>query len=171
MLNIFAKKIDPDKILGLQNFQYQEKLVLSDEVPANSQKMNSVNVSSLGDFYCLYMTGHFSTLKLTAESPTDNGVVYLRGKLIDGSNQRALYNDYIPFDLWLSPGRKMDIHSTSLATDHIGETLFYPQPFQYMFTVNSEIMLDVKNDSDAINYYDIVFHGVRFPVSRRANKQ
>ncbi len=170
MLNIFAKEINPDRILKLQNLQYQEKLILADSVPAGSQKMGTLNISSLGHFYCLYMTATFSTLVLSGGNPVDNGIVYLRGKMIDGSNQRPLYNDYIPMDLWSTPGRARNINSTSLATDAVGNNLFYPQPFQYMFTVNSEIMFDVKNDSDAINYYNIVFHGVRFPVARRINK-
>ncbi len=169
MLNLFAKEIHPDRILKLQNFQYQEKLLLTDTVPASSQKMGTLNVSSLGHFYCLFVTGHYSTLALTASAPPilDDGIDHLRGKLIDGSNQRSLFNDYIPFDLIFTPGRKKDIHSAAYLTDAVSNNLFYPQPFQYMFTVNSEIMFDVKNDSDTDNYYDVIFHGIRFPVARR----
>ncbi len=170
MLNIFAKEINPDKILKLQNLQYQEKLMLQDTVPAASQRMGTVNISSLGHFYCLYITCTYTTLVIDQAAIVDNGIMYLRGKLIDGSNQRPLFNDYIPLDLYSTPGRVRSLVSTSIATDPISNNLFYPQPFQYMFTVNSEIMFDVKNDSDTTNKYTMVFHGLRFPVASRANK-
>lgn len=167
MFNLFAKEIDPAKILRLQNFQYTEKLLLSDEVPASSQKLGSVNISSLGHFYCQFITGGFSTLYDNAGNINDDGLSHLRVKITDGSNQRPLFNDYIPLDLFLSPGRQKNSESVNFATDTKSETLFYPQPFQYMFTVNSEILVDAKNDSDTPNFYDLVFHGVRFPLARR----
>lgn len=171
MFNLFANQIDPARILSLQNLQYSEKLLLSDTVPAQSQQMGQINVSSLGDFFCLYITGHFTTLKDVIEvAVTDSGVCYLRGKLIDASNQRNLFNDYIPLDLFLTPGRVISGLATAPSPMPDSNNLFYPQPFQYMFTVNSQIMFDVKNDSNYANSYEIVFHGVRFPVAPRERK-
>lgn len=167
MFNLFAKEIDPARILRLQNFQYTEKLYASDIIPASGQKMGVVNISSLGHFYCQFITASFSTLYDNAGDINDDGLSHVRVKIIDGSNQRPLFNDYIPMDLFCSPGRAKNANSVGFATDAESNALFYPHPFQYLFTQNSEIMIDAKNDSDAINYYDIVFHGVRFPMARR----
>lgn len=167
MVNIFAKKIDPKAILGLQNLQYQEKLLLSDNVPAGGQKMGSVNISSLGHFYCYFMTGHFETLYDDAGATKDDGIVHLRSQMVDGSNMRPLFNDYIPLDLFLTPGRTKSADSTTFATDAVANNLFYPQQFQYMFTVNSEILFDTKNDGEVEMNYEIVFHGVRLTTARR----
>lgn len=171
MFNLFADEIDPSRILRLQNLQYSEKLLLTDTVPAGGQQMGQVNISSLGDFFCLYMTGHFTTLASPAAAIVDTGVNYLRGKMIDASNQRPLFNDYVPLDLFLSPGRVKSALSTTVLTDPASNQLFYPQPFQYQFTVNSQILFDVKNDSDEANTYEIVFHGVRFPANQRLRKK
>lgn len=167
MLNIFTREIDSEAILKMQNKQYSEKLLLSDTVPANSSKLGSVNVSSLGNFYCLYITGDFTTVYDVESTVTDLGVMYLTGKLIDGSNQRQLFNDYIPLDLFLTPGRVKSANSAGVATDAAANSLFYPQIFQYMFAVNSQILFDVKNSSNYANEYNLCFHGVRFPAAQK----
>ena len=179
MVNIFSKIINPQKILAMQNLQYQEKLLLEDTVPANTSKLGKVSVSSLGHFYCLYITGHFTTLYEQAENgaeTVDDGISHLRGKLSDGSNQRQLFNDYIPLDLFCSPGRVKDeaynfvISQPTAALAAPSNNLFYPLAFQYMFTVNSDILFDVKNDSNNENTYALVFHGIRLPEARRDKK-
>lgn len=167
MVNIFAKLIDPFSILKMQNRQYQEKLILEDTVPASSMKLGKISVSSLGHFYCQYFTGHFETLILDGVDTEDDGVSHLRGKLSDGSNQRQLFNDYVPLDLFLTPGRTKSTDSINVLTDAESNNLFYPQIFQYMFTINSDILFEVKNDSDVPLDYAIVFHGIRVPEAPR----
>lgn len=170
MLNIFSKIIDCDKILDFQNLQYTEKLLIEDEVAANQMEMASVNVSSLGHFYSVFITGKFTTIVMTSDNgnhPIDSGYCYLRGKLIDGSNSRPLFNSHIPLDLFLSPGRTKAPFSMGFLTDPISNSLFYPQPFAYMFGVNSDIQFEVKNDSTWMNKYWMVFHGIRFPASQK----
>lgn len=167
MVNLFAKIIDPQKILSIQNLQYSEKLLLEDTVPANTSKLGKVSISSLGHFYCQYFTGHFETLVLDGVDITDDGISHLRAKLSDGSNQRQLFNDYVPLDLFLTPGRVKSSNSVSVSTDPVSNNLFYPQVFQYMFSINSDILFDVKNDSDTPIDYAIVFHGIRVPTARR----
>ena len=173
-MNMFANLINPDKILKLQNMQYSEKLLLSDTVPAGTQQMASVDVSSLGNFYCQFLTGHFETLKKSTDPlpAVDDGISHLRGKLVDGSNQRQLFNDYVPLDLFISPGRIVspnDGNLMDLTKTAPGNALFYPQPFVYMFAVNSKILFDVKNDSDYQLKYEILFHGIRLPIASRTN--
>lgn len=174
MINQFAKILDPKKILAIQNIQYSEKLLLEDTVPAGSSELGKVAISSLGHFYCQYMTGHFNTLSVQSAETVDDGLDHLRAKLSDGSNQRQLFNDYIPLDLFLSPGRRKDSTAINFVIDDAAallaapsNNLFYPQPFQYLFTVNSEILFDVKNDSDVDCSYSVVFHGIRLPVASR----
>lgn len=170
MVNLFARVIIPEHILEMQNLQYSEKVLLEDTVPASTEKPGQVNVSSLGHFYCWYITGSFTTLYLDGEEVKDNGVNYLRGQLYDGATSRALFNDYIPLDLIFTPGRVKSALSTTVLTDPSGNSLFYPQNFQYMFPVNGIIIMKVKNDSNYANSYKMVFHGVRLPeqaVDRR----
>lgn len=167
MNNLFSKILQPEKIAQMQNIQYSEKLLLTDNVPANTSKLGKVSISSLGAFMCLFITGHFETLQLVALAITDTGVSFLRGKLIDGSNQRQLFNDFIPLDLFLSPGRVKSSNSVNVATDPVSNNLFYPLQFQYLFAENSEILFDVKNDSDTVLKYELVFHGIRLPVAPR----
>lgn len=157
----FSQVIDPEKVFSIQNQQYSERLLLADTVPANSTKLGKVNVSNLGHFFCMFVTGSYTTLYNNAGTPGDNGVVNLSGQLIDGAGQRKLFNDHVPFDLWLSPGRRKDGTSGGVLTDAIGNNLFYPIELEYLFTANSDILLEVVNTSDDINYYEICFHGVR----------
>jgi len=173
MINLFAKVIIPEHIEELQNLQYSEKLLLEDVVPAGGQKLGKVNISSLGHFYNVYITGHFETLVDIIDPPNsvhDDGVDHLRGKLVDGSNQRQLFNDYVPLDLFCTPGRIKSATSTSVLTDPPANSLFYPQVFQYMFTVNSEIIFDVKNDSNVDIRYALLFHGIRLPMAQKETR-
>lgn len=167
MFNVFSKLLHPQKILKMQNLQYQEKLLLSDTVPAGTSQMARLDISSLGHFFCDFMTGHFWTLAIDAEEVIDTGVSYLRGKMSDETGMRPLFNTHIPLDLFLSPGRTKSSNSTTLAADPVSNNLFYPQPFQYMFTVNSGIIFDCINDSDVDLLYEIAFHGIRLPVAAR----
>lgn len=154
----FSQRIDPGKVFDVQNCQYSERLLMEDTVPANGTKIGKVAVSNLGHFFCMYITGHYTTLDLVEEVVVDNGIQYLAGQLIDGAGNRKLYNDYIPFDLWLSPGRRKD--ALVPAADP-GNNLFYPIEFEYLFTANSDILLDVVNTSNKDNSYAICFHGIR----------
>lgn len=192
MIQTFSKRINAAEVFTLQQYQYSDKLVLADTVPAGQSKLGKVSVSNLGHFMALIMTGHFNTLRTISYTlpgggaPTDNiiddGVSHLRGLLIDGNGQRKLFNDYAPLDLWLSPGR-VKFNDTGLAVaaqvqnnlipalDSVGGTvatvaassnsLFYPVELNYLFSANSDILLDVKNDSNTAISYEIVFTGIR----------
>ena len=157
----FSQAIDPEKVFGIQNHQYSERLLMSGSVPANQTSLGKVAVSNLGHFFCMFVTGTFTSLASPAGAIVDTGVSYLSGQLIDGAGQRKLFNDRIPLDLWLSPGRRRDVNSTTVLADPLGNNLFYPIELEYMFTANSDILLELVNTSDEINYYEICFHGVR----------
>lgn len=160
--NPLIKELDIDALFELQRVQYRDTIILEDTVPAGGTSIGRANVSNLGHFLCLSITGTFSTLYSPAAAIIDNGINFLSGQLIDGAGQRKLMNDHVPFPLWLSPGRRRDASSTTLATtDPVPNTLFYPMEFVYLFTANSEILLDTQNTADEDNSYEIAFHGIR----------
>lgn len=155
--------IDPAVAFAVQNKQYAESLLLNDIVEPGTKKLGKVSISNLGHFLCQRITGSYTTIEANPEVPaeiTDTGIVYLRGKLIDGSNQRALFNDYIPLNLFLSPGRTRSAETTQTPVpDDTG--LFYPIELNYLFTINSDILLEVYNSSNVAQEYNIMFHGMR----------
>ena len=197
MLHSLLQRIDSNKILDIQKFQYAERILLSDTVYAGQSKLGRVAISNLGAFLCQMITGNFQTAVLHVGSGhyEDDGISHLRGQLIDGYGNKKLFNDYIPLDLWLSGGRTKYVNATingaaqlaisnnlvadggNAAQAAASNNLFYPIEFEYLFSENSEIQLDVKNDSSVDLQYNICFHGIRIlsstavkgvnPVSRR----
>jgi hypothetical protein len=146
----------------VQNAQNQECLYMADTVPAASQKLGKVSVSNLGHFFCRYITGTFTTIENIGAVTTDTGIDYLRGKLIDGSNMRPLFNDYVPFSLWSVPGRRKSL--TTGGSDSFQLHIVFP--FEYLFQMNGDILMDVKNDSTLeANAYSLAFWGVRIKSS------
>lgn len=162
MFGVFKKVINFDVLFNIQDVQYSEKLFLEDTIPAGSEKMSTLAISSHGHFYCKYITGHISTLFLDGGNIKDDGVSHLRAKIIDGGTSRDLTNTYVPLDLLLSPGRvKSNLSTTLLTTDAPSNTLFYPLEWEYMFSINSYIEFHVKNDSNTPNTFAVCLHGIR----------
>jgi len=172
-VRVFSQRLNLDALFRLQNVQYAEKLLMADTVPAGQSKIGKTAISNLGHFLCLQVTGKFQTVSAggTGVPPAniiDDGINHLRGQLIDGAGNRKLFNDYIPLDLWLSPGRERDARATNaiapdgaIVTSPAPLPLFYPLEFEYLFSANSDILLDVKNDSDKDISYEIAWHGIR----------
>jgi hypothetical protein len=184
-LHVLSKAFNADILLGVQIRQYSEKLLLAATVPAQSSITAKTTVSNLGHFLCLLLTGKYTTLQKITD-PTigvltiDDGIQHLRAQLIDGAGQKKLFSDYIPLDLFLSPGRGkanasnayLDVLDTSVSPAREvalaaapGQTLFFPQEFEYLFSANSEILLDIKNDSLADNFFEIALSGYRILAS------
>jgi hypothetical protein len=184
-IRAFAQQLNSNALLRTQSVQHSEKIILSDSVDAGQRKLCRASVSNYGDFLCLFITGSFETCVSIQpqEAPpvlVDNGVDYLRGQLSDSIGQRKLFNDFIPFSLWLSPGRRRSPNAVNnlplfpYLTDQTAiaspsNNLFYPQEFEYIFAANSEILLDVYNDTNTVAmpytgatlHFEIVFHGIR----------
>jgi hypothetical protein len=157
----FSQKIIPEEAFNLQNSQYMERLFMQVTVPAGQTNIGQVAVSNLGHFFCMFVTGTFSTIGMPAAAIVDTGISYLSGQLIDGAGQRKLFNDRIPLDLWLSPGRRKDATSTTVLADPVSNSLFFPITLEYLFTANSTIILDVVNTSNQPNSLEVCFHGIR----------
>ena len=161
MINPLTMSLSPKEILKRQKMQYSDKLLLTGTIPAGESNLVTTSVTNLGHFYNVFFTGNFETLSMDGASIIDDGISHLRCQLRDGSNQKLLFSDYIPMDLLFSPGRVRSQNSTSLATDAPSNNLFYPFTFFHMFTVNSDVWLDVKNDSDADIKFNLVLNGIR----------
>jgi len=183
MLRALNKKLSAKKIFDIQQSQYTDTILLEDTVPAGESKLGRAAVSNLGHFLNKFITGSFDTLYEitdTADPPVthviDNAVNFLSGQLFDQAGNRRLFSDFIPFDLFLTPGRAKNIDAENNindvpapgigADDKINQTdpvypLFNPVEFQYLFGANSEIQMEVKNDSNHAISYAIVFHGIR----------
>jgi hypothetical protein len=157
-MNVLLNRINAPAMFDIQNRQNQECIYLNDTVPAGGTKLARVSISNLGHFFLQHITLSYTTLENVGAVTTDTGIDYLRGKLIDGSNMRPLFGDYIPFGLWAVPGRRKSL-------DVSGSDSFQMQivfPFEYIFTVNADVLLDVKNDSiGEANSYSMALWGVR----------
>jgi hypothetical protein len=156
-MEIFLNRLDAGAMFTTQQFQNQEALYLSDTVPAGGQQMGSVAVSSYGHFYSLYITGSFQVCADLGAGTVDTGMDYLRGRLIDAATQRTLFNDYVPFSLFCSPGPRKSV----AAGVFVSGNFVQPLPWEYLWTVNSTIQMDVRNVSNVPVSYSLLFVGVR----------
>jgi len=168
------KIIDAAKAFSVQRSQYTERIPLSGVVTAGATQTFKANVSNLGHFLCLFITGHYETLvSVTVDQVAkiiDDGICHLRMQMEDGgTGQRLLFSDYAPLDLFLQPGRirsanatnnLLDIATFALKADPAPQ-LFSQTEHNYLFTANSDIICRMKNDSNADIAFDLLFYGVR----------
>jgi len=177
-MKVVTKQYNASVDFDLQRKQYSEKIPLSGSVPAGSGVyLLKTNVSNLGHFKCLRITGRYETLYSTAGTLTgqtaqeivDDGICHVRASLQDGAGQRIMFSDYVPLDLFLSPGRMRSTTAVNNLIDVAGYAnradaapqLFYPDEFSYTFQANSDILLYCKNDSNYAISIDLCFHGIR----------
>ena len=160
-------QISIKKLFEVRQNQHQDFLYLADKVPAGKSKIGKTAVSNRGHFLCLKITGSFETSTIYGEDQIDDGVCYLRGILRDGSNNQ-LFSDYIPLNLVLTPGRRKDPNSANVVVDVAAgdradpaSNLFYPTEFVYPFPANTDIIMEVKNDSEVDLSYSMCFQGIR----------
>ena len=157
MPKILLNRIDARRVFEIQNLQYSEVIYLADTIPAATGRMSRVSISNLGHFYCLFFTGSFDTQYNAGAGAVDDGTDYLRAKIIEGATQKQLTNDYIPLSILLSPGRRKSL----VASGAQSNALFYPTQFEYLFPANSDIIFDMKNDSNVALSFSVAFFGVR----------
>lgn len=188
MIKALNKKLSATQIFEIQKKQYTDTILLEDSIPAGESKIGRAAVSNLGHFLVKFVTGSFDTLYQYTDSEesqyvVDNGVNYLSGQLFDQAGNRRLFSDFVPLDLFLTPGRTKNTTAANVQFNvpapGIGDDLilkadpvypiFNPLEFQYLFGANSEIQLEVKNDSNVELSYKIVFHGIRI-ISNATNR-
>lgn len=163
MLNPYHTAINVPKVLEIQNRQYQEALPLEQEIAANTQVDAAVQVTSIGNFMLMSMTGSYTTKVLDDQDPADDGICRIFIQLLDGSNQRPLFDDFIAANLFLSPGRVRAAAGLGDASDQ----LYLEYPFVYTFPINGQILVRIRNTSDFANTVRMMFKGIRIFASNR----
>lgn len=146
-------KLSPSQIIEAQKTAYSQNLILIDSVPAGQTKQGILSIGSYGHFFLNYITGTFETIN----AGSDTGVCYLYGKLVDNAVNRDLFNDYIPLNLFCSPGRR----ASTKASGSPSNAIYSPEKFEYFFSANTDIAFSVKNSSDTELSYELCFHGIR----------
>jgi hypothetical protein len=161
MRGVLKNRIDANALFNVQNEQYSTILYMAATIPALSSVQVKTSVSSEGHFFLNYFTGSMTTL---TAGPVDNTVDYLRAQLRDGGKaNRPLFSDYVPLHLFLTPGRRRSTVAGLAGSD--SNNLFLPIDFEYLFQANSEIVMEVKNDSAYENSFSIAFFGIRIRAS------
>lgn len=168
------ERINTIEAAAMQLHQWTEKLSLSLTIPANSETLGKLDIANLGMFRLKALTGRYTTLAKDGTNCKDTGVNYCRARIIDGATNRAIFNDYIPLENFLSPGRCKASKTTltvggtvtvlqnpNVATDPAAPQIFYPVPLHYDFAINSSIQISIKNSSDVDQTVDLMFHGIR----------
>lgn len=173
MIRVFNKLLSGNTMFPIQQKQYKECIPMEDTVTGGETKLCKVNVSTLGHFLCLNITGSFETLASVPDGEStaivDDGICHLRGKLYDGNGQKLLFSNHVPLDLFCSPGRRRSElavnnlvdYSTIATRADLTEGLFYPFDLEYLFSANTDILFEVKNDSNTDIAFSLLFSGIR----------
>ena len=187
-MNLFRDKLDVEKILRLRSSQYVQPLPIEDVVNAGAEKPTSLPLSTIGAFLVLSFTGFYTCLRVKAAlTLQDLGICPLRMKIQAGASNLAMFGDYVPMNLLLSPGRvRVNPADPQLITGGfaladadqgpVPNQLFYPISYQYPFMANDVISISVKNDFDTTaggwqNRWGICFFGVRVRNIEKALKE
>ncbi len=172
-IRVFGEALSSKALQQSQARQRSEMIPLTQVVPASSGALGVAHVGTMGSFLLLYITGRFTTLKTVAVTHIiDDGVCDVRGQLKCSTGTVLLFSDFIPLDLWLSPGRRLSataenllgsatINAVTYAQAMPASPLFFPTEFQFLFPVNADIQVDFRNDGDAAETVEIAFHGIR----------
>lgn len=169
MFNQLSHQINIGKLKDLQVLQHVNVLKAEVSVPAvaaGGSAAVTVNVSNEGDFICQDITGSFSTLAISAAPPAglDDGVNYLSVKIRDTGNGTDLFDDFVPLNLFLSPGRirtaGIIIAPAGLAVEPSNQ-IFFPKRFSYVFEANTNILIEARNTSTFANTFTMAFWGIR----------
>jgi len=179
-MNVLLTKLSNLKLREAKTGQHREGILLQGEIAAGQSATTKVEVGTAGTIVTMRMSGNFSTLDYDGTNVYDDGICHLRGQLIDTDKNLALFNDFIPLSLFLSPGRTRSkgglvagvfTPCTNYANTGAAPTnypaaapsasLYDAQEFTHPFTVNSYIRLDVKNDAACSNQFNIYFDVIR----------
>ena len=179
-MNVLLTKLSKEKLSAGKKDQHREGILLTGEILAASSDTVKVEVGTAGTICTMRMAGTFTTLDLDTGSGhvIDDGICHLRGQLIDTDGNLALFNDFTPLNMFLSPGRikaksalvggvatacsnylKADAGIVDTAAP--GANLYEPQEFTHPFPVNSYIRIDMKNDAGCSNKFWIYFDVIR----------
>jgi hypothetical protein len=182
-MNVLLTKLNTAQLRENKKGQHREGILLQGEVNEGTGDTFKVEVGTAGTIVTMRMAANFTTLDLVGGHVIDDGICHLRGQLIDTDQNLQLFNDFIPFSLFSSPGRMKaksalvagvpTACSNYLVNDGVialaaapGANLYEPNEFTHPFTTNSYIRIDVKNDAACSNRFQIYFDVSR--VTRKA---
>lgn len=155
---LLAGKTKINDLISRQTIMWPNIVPIQGEVPANStSSFFKKSIGNSGHFVCDIITGNFETIELVEGVPVDTGRCLLKLKISDLSNQKALFDDWLSADLFLTPGRAKGLPAVSAYPNQ----LFFPINFSYIFTVNSDIGVEFSNSSTYACKFNIAFIGLR----------
>lgn len=168
-MNILKQPLDASAMKDLQIKQYSNALFIEGTVPAvtaGGSLTATIAISNLGDFLIQRMTGNYTTLiDDGAGAANDDGTNHLTLQIRDGGNGLELFDDFIPLDLFMTPGRRRLMGVTTgagaVAIEPAHQLHFPGFPFEYIFSANTEIVFALRNDATWLNRFQIALWGVR----------
>jgi len=140
--------------LALRELEWLYAIPAHIVIPAESGADDTLDIKSDAHFECYFVTGSYTTLD-DDEGVFDSGVCEVSMRITDGSNDLKLFNNFIPANLFLSPGRRL-ANGTS---GDPASSLFYPFPFYHIFPANGGIVIETQNAAAAENTLDLLFWG------------
>ncbi len=144
---------DVDRKLALRNLEWLYVIPAQITVPASGGGPDlTIDIKRDAHFECFFITGNFTTLNVAG---ADDGVNHVSIRISDGSNDLKLMDNFVPANLFLSPGRTL---STGVAGNPTNQ-LFYPFPFYHIFPANGGIIVETQNNGATANVLNLLFWG------------
>ncbi len=139
--------------LGLRQLEWLYTIPVQIAIPANSGAPDvTVNIKSDAHFECFFITGDFTTLNV---ANADDGTNHVSVRISDGSNDLKLMDNFIPANLFLSPGRVL----APATAGNPSNNLFYPFPFYHIFPASGGIIIEAQNAGATANTLNLLFWG------------
>jgi hypothetical protein len=190
-MNVLLTKLDNQSLRMAKTGQHREGIILQGTVPAGQNLPYKVEVGTAGTIVTMRMSGSYTTLDATSAPGNppvpvivDDGICHLRAQLMDTDKNLALYNDFVPLNVLLSPGRAKvgsifypgSVNYLAGLPDPVqnyltagggadaaakGANKYDAQEFTHPFTINSYILMNVKNDARCPNSFAIYFDVIR----------
>jgi hypothetical protein len=150
---------DVNQKLGMRQLEWLYTIPVQIVVPANSGAPDvTVNIKSDAHFECFFLTGSFTTLNVAG---ADDGTNHISVRISDGSNDLKMMDNFIPANLFMSPGRVL----APATAGNPSNTLFYPFPFYHIFPASGGIIIESQNAGGSDNTLNLLFWGKKLRAS------
>jgi len=145
------------QLMEMHKWKYTFYNFSSGIVPANGGDFFNIIISDDAHFRNLWWTGSFTTIS-NAGVPADDDVNHLSIRLQDTGRSLPLFGNFIPLNLFMSPGRRRAVGIAGNPSNQ----LFYPIPFPYTFKATSTVEIEARNNSDVDNTFEWLFIGEKY---------
>lgn len=149
---------DVSRKLGIRTLEWLFCIPVQLTIPALGGADISIDVKRDAHFECYFITGDFQTRNVAG---ADDGVNHVSLRISDGSNDLKLMENFIPANLFLSPGRTL---TTGVAGNPTNQ-LFYPFPFYHIFPANGSIIVEGANNGAFANVTNLLFWGKKLKAT------